>query len=198
MFGLNFCLSPVGDTSKVISLQPIEAKRSEKSINRAITAVSSFYDYHLCNKTVDFSQFERFHAVYKKEQQQYIEKYFGDSYKKLFCSNVSKQYFNFIPVAKTMTGNTFNRWLNKLAETYNIRSKDGEIWYFTSHQFRRTVATVMTNAGVRDLIIQKYLRHRNPDMQNHYKHLLKQVIGDEYQELIKEKNNVFNSPYNAK
>lgn len=46
----------------------------------------------------------------------------------------------------------------------------------------------MANAGIRDLIIQKYLRHRNPDMQNHYKHLLKEVIGDEYQELIQEKN----------
>ena len=55
----------VGDTSKVISLEPVEAKRSDKSINRAITAVSTFYDYHLCNKTVDFRQFARFHAVYK-------------------------------------------------------------------------------------------------------------------------------------
>lgn len=51
----------------------------------------------------------------------------------------------------------------------------------------------MTNAGVRDLIIQKYLRHRSPDMQNHYKHLLKQVLGDEYQELIKETKYVDNT-----
>ena len=55
----------VGDPSKVISLQAVEAIRSEKSINRAITAVSTFYDHHLCNKTIDFSQFERFQAVYK-------------------------------------------------------------------------------------------------------------------------------------
>ena len=47
----------------------------------------------------------------------------------------------------------------------------------------------MTNAGVRDLVIQKYLRHRSPDMQNYYKHLLKQVLGSEYQELIQEKKN---------
>ncbi|MDJ0637129.1 MAG: tyrosine-type recombinase/integrase [Xenococcaceae cyanobacterium MO_188.B29] len=87
-----------------------------------------------------------------------------------------------------MCRNTFNTWLNRLAEKCNICSKDGDVWHFTSHQFRRTVGTIMTNAGVRDLIIQKYLRHRNPDMQNHYKHLLKQVIGDEYQELTKEKN----------
>lgn len=48
----------------------------------------------------------------------------------------------------------------------------------------------MTNAGVRDLIIQKYLRHRSPDMQRHYKHLLKQVVGDELEELMREKKYV--------
>ena len=123
-----------------------------------------------------------------KEQQEYIKKHFGREYKKLFCSNDSGHKFNFIPTARVMNIATFNRWLNRLANQYNICSKDRRIWHFTSHQFRRTVGTIMTNAGVRDLIIQKYLRHRNPDMQRHYKHLLKEVIGDEYQKLIKEKN----------
>jgi integrase/recombinase XerD len=50
----------VGDTSKVVSIQPINAKRTEKTINRAITAVGGFYEYHTANKTVDFKQFERF------------------------------------------------------------------------------------------------------------------------------------------
>ena len=123
-----------------------------------------------------------------KEQQEYIKKHFADDYKKLFCSNNYGKNFTFVPVARVMRGATFNRWLNKLAIEGNICSKDGEIWHFTSHQFRHTVATIMTNAGVRDLIIQKYLRHRNPDMQSYYKHLLKEVIGDEYQELTKKKN----------
>ena len=123
-----------------------------------------------------------------KEQQKYIQENIGDGYKKLFCSNNNGNDFNFIPAARVMNLGTFNRWLNCLATEYNICSKDREIWHFSSHQFRRTVGTIMTNAGVRDLIIQKYLRHRNPDMQNHYKHLLKEVIGDEYQELIQEKN----------
>lgn len=52
-----------GNTS-VASLQPVEAKRTEKSINRAITAVIGFYDYHIANKTVDFKQFDRFHLPY--------------------------------------------------------------------------------------------------------------------------------------
>ncbi len=92
-----------------------------------------------------------------------------------------------------MTTYTFNRWLNQLAQEQKICDKQGEIWYFKSHQFRKTMATIMTNAGVRDLIIQKYLRHRSPDMQNYYKHLLKQVLGDEYQELIKAKKYVDNA-----
>ena len=50
----------VGDT-KVVSMQPVEAMRSEKTVNHAITAVTKFYDYHIANKTVDFKQFERFY-----------------------------------------------------------------------------------------------------------------------------------------
>lgn len=50
----------VGDTSKVVSTLPVEALRSERSVNRAITAVTTFYEYHIANKTVDFKQFDRF------------------------------------------------------------------------------------------------------------------------------------------
>jgi site-specific recombinase XerD len=50
----------VGDTSNVVSMQPVQAKKSERSINRAITAVSMFYEYHVASLTVDFKQFERF------------------------------------------------------------------------------------------------------------------------------------------
>lgn len=126
-----------------------------------------------------------------QEQQNYIKQLFGNSYNSLFCSNVSKaikkdEGWEFRqPVPKVMKTVTFNRWLNILAKTANICDKDGKLWHFTSHQFRRTLATVLTNAGIRDLIIQKYLRHRSPDMQRYYKHLLKQVISEEYEELIK-------------
>lgn len=123
-----------------------------------------------------------------REQQNYIQKNFGNHYKKLFCSNSSGRKFTFKPVARVMCVNTFNSWLNRLAKQYNICSKEGKLWHFSSHQFRRTIGTILTNAGVRDLIIQKYLRHRNSEMQNHYKHIFKEVIGDEYQKLTKEKN----------
>ncbi len=122
-------------------------------------------------------------AAIIQEQQEYIRDHFGDSYYNLFGSNDGSHIYK--PAPRVMTAVTFNNWLNKLSKKQKIQQKNGKIWHFKSHQFRRTVATIMTNAGVRDLIIQKYLRHRSPDMQDHYKHLLKQVLGEEYQELMK-------------
>jgi integrase len=119
-----------------------------------------------------------------QEQQEYIKHHFGNSYDILFNSNNGSLHYK--PAPRIMKSDGFNRWLNKLAQKYNICTKEGEIWKFKSHQFRKTVATVMTNAGIRGLIIQKYLRHRSPDMQDYYKHLYQKVLNDEYQELIKE------------
>lgn len=128
-------------------------------------------------------------AVIIKEQQKYIRHHFNTGYAQLFCSNRGNRH-GFMPTPRVMNFSTFNKWLNKLASEYKICSKNGKVWYFTSHQFRRTVGTILTNAGIRDLIIQKYLRHRSPDMQRHYKHLLKQVLGSEYEELMKAKKYV--------
>lgn len=123
-----------------------------------------------------------------KEQQEYISQHFGDSYDNLWNSNNGSHYY--VPAPRIMKCDGFNRWLNKLAQKQNICTSEGKIWHFRSHQFRKTVATVMTNAGVRDLIIQKYLRHRSPEMQEHYKRLFKEVLGEEYRELIKGSNYV--------
>ena len=122
-------------------------------------------------------------VVVIKEQQEYIRQYFGDSYNNLCNSNDGSHHY--IPAPRVMRSITFNHWLNKLSQSQNICTKKGEVWHFKSHQFRKTLATVMTNAGVRDLIIQKYLRHRSPEMQEYYKRLLKKVIGEEYRELMK-------------
>jgi integrase/recombinase XerD len=58
----------IGDTTKVISIQPVQAIRSEKTVNRAITGITGFYEYHIASKTVDFKQFDRFHMPYGVSQ----------------------------------------------------------------------------------------------------------------------------------
>ena len=136
-----------------------------------------------------------------KEQQEYIKQQFGGSYNKLFCGNcVGKQCSRrstaeihqlvFYPKPEVMSWSSFRNWLNRLAKMCQIKTKEGQLWHFRSHQFRRTVATVMTNAGVRDLIIQKYLRHRSPRMLLYYQHFLKQAMQSEYEELLREKKYV--------
>lgn len=55
----------IGDTTKVVSMQPVQVVRLEKTVNRAITAITSFYEYHIANQTVDFNQFDRFHLPCK-------------------------------------------------------------------------------------------------------------------------------------
>lgn len=50
----------VGDTKNVTSIQSILAKRSERTVNRILTGVMTFYEYHTANKTVDVEQFKRF------------------------------------------------------------------------------------------------------------------------------------------
>jgi integrase len=134
-----------------------------------------------------------------KEQQVYIRDNLGEEYNKLFCANRQgagrlgnppKTTSKYSPTPKVMLSSSFNLWLNKLAKACDICTKEGNVWQFKSHQFRRTVATVMANAGIRDLIIMKYLRHRSIDMQRHYIHLLQQVLGDEIEELMQEKKYV--------
>lgn len=133
-----------------------------------------------------------------REQQKYIRKHLDETYNRLFCGSswirkgskkgIDKMLFK--PKPQIMSSASFNLWLNRLAKKGDIRSQDGKLWHFQSHQFRRTVATVMANAGVRDLIIMKYLRHRSLDMQRYYTHILKQVLRDEFEEVLREKEYV--------
>jgi site-specific recombinase XerD len=51
----------VGDTSKVVSMQPVTAIRSEKTVNHALTVVHAFYEFHAHLGTVgNDKRFERF------------------------------------------------------------------------------------------------------------------------------------------
>lgn len=129
-----------------------------------------------------------------KQQQEYIINCLGDDFGYLFCANKTgyssrgiKELFRFYPVPKVMALASFNRYLQQLANHCQIKDKSGKTWHFTSHQFRRTVATKMTNEKVRQYIIQCYLRHKSPDMLQHYAQLLPNTMKQEMDEFRKKK-----------
>ena len=95
--------------------------------------------------------------------------------------------------------------LNKLAEEYSIKDVNGELWHFYPHQFRHTVGTRMINAGVSQVIVQRYLGHESPEMTARYAHIhnetLKAAFNSYQSKLIDirgEKYDVRNSQDDAK
>ncbi len=49
----------VGDFHKIVSMQPVQALRSERTINLVITVVKTFYEYHIAAKNIDYQQFDK-------------------------------------------------------------------------------------------------------------------------------------------
>ena len=123
-------------------------------------------------------------AALIKEQQAYVKKHLKvKKYKYLFYRHDG----NDKPYPKVVILNDFNNSLNDLAIKKKICDKLGKVWHFTSHQFRRTVATKMTNEKVRQYIIQRYLRHDNPDMMQHYAYISPETLKKEIKEVHKKK-----------
>lgn len=128
-----------------------------------------------------------------KEQQEYVRKHLGEDFPYLFCANMKAgnackgKLFNFRPSPRAMKISSVARYLNILAAHCDICNVSGERWHFKSHQFRKTVATKMTNEGVRQYVIQMYLRPRNPDMMQHYAFVFPSTMKDEINALHKQK-----------
>lgn len=121
-----------------------------------------------------------------KEQQLYIRQHIGNNFDYLFTgykSGKGEAKLN----QKCLSLSSFSYRLNKLVKENNICDKSGNIWRFKSHQFRRTVATKMTNEGVRQYIIQCYLRHDDPNMMQAYAKILPETEKKEINQLHKQK-----------
>ncbi len=135
-----------------------------------------------------------------KEQQAYIREQLGEDYPYLFCSNSRKGkgfklikgvvFAPFTPKPSVMRVDCFVGYLNKLANHCKICDSAGNIWHFTSHQFRRTVATKMTNEGVRRYVVQMYLRHRDPAMLEHYAYVFPTTQKKEFDAFRKHKTTI--------
>ncbi len=125
-----------------------------------------------------------------KAQQTYIRTNLGEEFEYLFAGQIKTQIGTNIPPLlkpKVMSLSLFHRNLNKLAEKYQISDSSGNTWKFTSHQFRRTLATRMTNEGIRQYIIQRVLRHQSPEMMQHYAETFQNTFKKEFAEFSQKK-----------
>ncbi|EAZ89031.1 site-specific integrase [Crocosphaera chwakensis] len=117
-------------------------------------------------------------ALVIKEQQYYIREKLESDFKYLFCGG-KLGMSPFYPEAKLMSSRSFTKYLRGLAEQYQIKDCNGELWHFQSHQFRHTVGTRMINAGVPQHIVQRYLGHESPTMTQVYAHIHDQTLRKE-------------------
>ena len=113
-----------------------------------------------------------------QEQQSYIRNNLPKDYAHLFCGNQrgrgtpdSSGRPSFRPVARVMSSKTFQRYLQELGKEHDICTASGDLWHFSSHQFRHTVGAQMINNGVPPHIIQRYLGHESPEMTMRYAHI---------------------------
>jgi integrase/recombinase XerD len=123
-----------------------------------------------------------------QEQQDYIKQLFKSDFPYLFCGrargtgrgNKKREYKEiFVGVKSVMSGQSFGRHINALAQKFNIKDKSGKAWSFQSHQFRHTVGTRMINAGVPQYIVQRYLGHESPEMTMVYAHIFDDTLRTE-------------------
>lgn len=114
-------------------------------------------------------------AMVIQEQQHYILDNLGKEFNYLFCAKQNPRnkqegkYFQ--PKPAIMRDDSFIKFINDLAEEYNIRDSTSKRWHFQSHQFRHTVGTRMINNGVPQYIVQRYLGHESATMTSVYAHI---------------------------
>jgi integrase len=73
-----------------------------------------------------------------------------------------------------------NYILDTLAKEKNITDLNGDIWHFSTHQFRHTIGTRMINANVPQPIIQRYLGHKSPAMTNRYAYIYNKTMKESF------------------
>lgn len=76
--------------------------------------------------------------------------------------------------------------LNKLAKQKNISDENGNLFHFTTHQFRHTYGVKMLNGGAGILTVQELLAHASPEMTLRYAKLLDDTKRKAFESVIKQ------------
>ena len=117
-----------------------------------------------------------------KEQQKFLDIQFGQGFNfdKLFCKTftgsqkdvaVGKTRFEIEPVylSEVLSNSLICYWLRDFSEKADLKDKHGNRFHLTSHQFRRTKASIMAYCEAKDEYIAAVLGHGSLDMLPHYR-----------------------------
>jgi integrase len=111
-----------------------------------------------------------------QQQQQKVKNEFGQDFSWLIPNwQKNRDYlgqgprgYNFFPEQIQRGSQKLNRILKNIIEENNICDENGQLAHVTTHDFRRTYATVAERMGKSPDQIQHGLRHLNLDMQDSY------------------------------
>ena len=86
--------------------------------------------------------------------------------RKFFFSSKSNKfkYYNGKEKYSYMKAESFNAYLKKICEKFNVRDKSGRIYKITSHQFRHTAITDRLDANFRVIDVMGITGHKNDQM----------------------------------
>lgn len=90
-------------------------------------------------------------------------------------------------ITKRRKGQSWTRkelaqYLNDFSNHHEIKDESGQLYRFSFHQFRHTVATKMINNDVPQHIIQRFLGHETPKMTERYAHLMDTTLKEAFAE----------------
>jgi integrase/recombinase XerD len=108
-------------------------------------------------------------------QQKQVRDEFGDTYLYLFPSERVQTK----EMVKSVSSSAYNQAIKKLIYNNNIRDNNENLWAFSSHQCRHTLATSMINDGVPQHIVQRFLGHESPTMTQFYAHIHDKTLRDQ-------------------
>ena len=108
-----------------------------------------------------------------QQQQEKVKSEFGDSFSLLFpnwrlsphCRISGSHKFEYFPEPLKKINDKLNRLLKRIIAKNNICYESGQLAHVTTHDFRRTYATIADRMGKSPDKIQYGLRHLNLDMQ---------------------------------
>jgi integrase len=111
-----------------------------------------------------------------KQQQEKVKREFGDTFSLLIPNwRLNRGYgihgyqkFDFFPEPLQKVNEKINRLLKRIIKDNQICNAQGQLAHVTTHDFRRTYATIADRIGKSPDQIQHSLRHLNLDMQDSY------------------------------